>query len=267
MELGVSANLSPSAHHFHHHSGIPLLHAGLFPFVTCFQVVAVPEGLPLASTLALAFSVQRMMRDHNLVRNLDACETMGSVTTICTDKTGTLTKNNLNVQRIWTGNRAWTRDDIQLRPELKRQIAEAISVNSTASLKTDILTGASQKCDFCKKCVRRQGGMYRKSNGVWIAEVCERTTRVRLSDHTEEQPFPPRHSFHLRAETHGRDGAGRKLGICCGQRCRHGYLSSQRSSRTRPRSLYTQSTLSGAMMESERMHCVSSWMQKDDALC
>ena len=88
------------------------------------------------------------MRDNNLVRNLDACETMGSVTTICTDKTGTLTKNDLNVERIWTGNRSWTRDDIRLRPELKRQISEAISVNTTASLKTDVLTGASQKCDF-----------------------------------------------------------------------------------------------------------------------
>ena len=56
-------------------------------------VIAVPEGLPLAITLALAFSVRRMLHDHNLVRHLDACETMGNATAICSDKTGTLTTN------------------------------------------------------------------------------------------------------------------------------------------------------------------------------
>lgn len=52
--------------------------------------VAVPEGLPLAVTIALAFSVKRMLADNNLVRNLAAAETMGCATTICTDKTGTI---------------------------------------------------------------------------------------------------------------------------------------------------------------------------------
>ena len=56
-------------------------------------VIAVLEGLPLAITLALAFSVRRMLHDHNLVRHLDACETMGNATTICSDKSGTLTTN------------------------------------------------------------------------------------------------------------------------------------------------------------------------------
>jgi P-type E1-E2 ATPase len=53
-----------------------------------WQVVAVPEGLPLAVTIALAYSVKRMLSDNNLVRNLSAAETMGCATTICTDKTG-----------------------------------------------------------------------------------------------------------------------------------------------------------------------------------
>jgi P-type E1-E2 ATPase len=53
--------------------------------------VAVPEGLPLAVTLALAFSSNKMMKDQNLVKHLDACETMGCATTICTDKTGMFT--------------------------------------------------------------------------------------------------------------------------------------------------------------------------------
>lgn len=52
------------------------------------QVVAVPEGLPLAVTLALAFSVRRMLADHNLVRHLSAAETMGTATVVCSDKTG-----------------------------------------------------------------------------------------------------------------------------------------------------------------------------------
>ena len=54
----------------------------------CPQVVAIPEGLPLAVTIALAYSVKRMLKDNNLVRHLGAAETMGTATTICTDKTG-----------------------------------------------------------------------------------------------------------------------------------------------------------------------------------
>ncbi len=68
-------------------------------------VVAVPEGLPLAVTLSLAYSVKKMMLDNNLVRHLDACETMGNATTICSDKTGTLTTNRMTVvQSYIAGN-------------------------------------------------------------------------------------------------------------------------------------------------------------------
>jgi P-type E1-E2 ATPase len=64
-------------------------------------VVAVPEGLPLAVTISLAYSVMKMKKENNLVRRLDASETMGGANEICTDKTGTLTKNQMTVQQIY----------------------------------------------------------------------------------------------------------------------------------------------------------------------
>eukprot|EP01043_Picozoa_sp_COSAG02_P070647 COSAG02_NODE_12598_length_1521_cov_1.039381_1_plen_471_part_01 len=64
-------------------------------------VVAVPEGLPLAVTIALAYSVMKMARDNNLVRHMEKCEVMGTCTTICSDKTGTLTENSMTVVAGW----------------------------------------------------------------------------------------------------------------------------------------------------------------------
>jgi Ca2+-transporting ATPase len=76
---------------------------GIFQQAVTIIVVAIPEGLPLAVTLTLAFSMKRMVKEHALVRTLSACETMGSVTTICTDKTGTLTLNQMKVTEFWVG--------------------------------------------------------------------------------------------------------------------------------------------------------------------
>jgi len=60
-------------------------------------VVAIPEGLPLAVTLSLAFSIKKMLYDNNLVRQMSACETMGGANMICSDKTGTLTQNKMSL--------------------------------------------------------------------------------------------------------------------------------------------------------------------------
>ena len=68
-------------------------------------VVAIPEGLPLAVTLSLAFSIKKLMDRNNLVRKMHACETMGGANYICTDKTGTLTKNEMSVFKVLTGNK------------------------------------------------------------------------------------------------------------------------------------------------------------------
>ncbi|KAJ8755563.1 hypothetical protein K2173_022142 [Erythroxylum novogranatense] len=72
-----------------------------FAIAVTIIVVAVPEGLPLAVTLSLAFAMKKLMNDKALVRHLSACETMGSASCICTDKTGTLTTNHMVVDRIW----------------------------------------------------------------------------------------------------------------------------------------------------------------------
>ncbi|MGN0917927.1 MAG: calcium-translocating P-type ATPase, PMCA-type [Oxalobacter sp.] len=95
-------------------------------------VVAVPEGLPMAVTLALAYSMRRMLATHNLVRKMHACETMGAVTVICTDKTGTLTQNRMKVYR--TDFYALDYTQMPFGGRLADLIVESIVLNSTAQL-------------------------------------------------------------------------------------------------------------------------------------
>ena len=86
-------------------------------------VVAVPEGLPMAVTLSLAYSMRRMLKTNNLVRKMHACETMGATTVICTDKTGTLTQNLMSV------------DEMKMYGDTPKEVInEGIAVNSTASI-------------------------------------------------------------------------------------------------------------------------------------
>ncbi len=94
-------------------------------------VVAVPEGLPMAVALALAGSMRRMLKTNNLVRKMHACETMGATTVICTDKTGTLTQNQMQVDTPCFDSLPEGRLDGSLR---SRTVAEGIAANSTASL-------------------------------------------------------------------------------------------------------------------------------------
>lgn len=94
-------------------------------------VVAVPEGLPMAVTLSLAYSMRSMLKTNNLVRKMHACETMGATTVICTDKTGTLTQNKMQVYE----SKFYDLDDQKLsNNEMSSLISEGIAVNSTASL-------------------------------------------------------------------------------------------------------------------------------------
>jgi len=76
-------------------------------------VCAIPEGLLLAVSISLAYSVRKMMDDNNLVKKIHSCETMGNADCICTDKTGTLTKNQMTVMQIWVGDDVVDAKDIK----------------------------------------------------------------------------------------------------------------------------------------------------------
>jgi P-type Ca2+ transporter type 2C len=111
-------------------------------------VVAVPEGLPLAVTLALSLSMFKMMRDNCFVRHLDASETMGQATTICTDKTGTLTYNRMSVVRIqlgdiiYKGEGSGDKDAIPFSPktfpaDVRQILTDGICINSSCFVKNE----------------------------------------------------------------------------------------------------------------------------------
>ena len=102
---------------------------GYFMMAVTLIVMAVPEGLPMAVTLSLALNMRRMLKSNNLVRKLHACETMGAVTVICTDKTGTLTQNQMQV------------DELLQKDDNAQLLDVAIALNSTAELDEDKAIG------------------------------------------------------------------------------------------------------------------------------
>lgn len=117
-------------------------------------ICAVPEGLPLAVTLSLSFSMKKMMKDKNFVRHLKSCETMGGATTICSDKTGTLTENKMTVVRFGMDGKEFDRKP-ELSKKVKNLLFESIAINTTAhksmvenedgSFK-EVLIGSSSEC-------------------------------------------------------------------------------------------------------------------------
>ncbi|XP_053572897.1 plasma membrane calcium-transporting ATPase 1 isoform X6 [Bombina bombina] len=112
-------------------------------------VVAVPEGLPLAVTISLAYSVKKMMKDNNLVRHLDACETMGNATAICSDKTGTLTMNRMTVVQAFLNEKHY------------RKIPDAETL--PANVLDVLVTGISVNCAYTSKILppEKEGGLPR----------------------------------------------------------------------------------------------------------
>lgn len=112
-------------------------------------VVAVPEGLPLAVMISLAYSVQRMLVDNNFVKKLSSCETMGGANNICSDKTGTLTKNQMTWTTIWTGDSHLISDPDGTKnfntsefcsSSTLELLGEAVSVNTMESIENSAAT-------------------------------------------------------------------------------------------------------------------------------
>ena len=124
-----------------------------FMMAVTLIVMAVPEGLPMAVTLALALNMRRMLKSNNLVRRLHACETMGAVTVICTDKTGTLTQNRMTVQDVFAG-------DGKSQVNSSEQLLLAMAVNSTAELNEDQGIGNPTEVALLRY-LQQQGADYR----------------------------------------------------------------------------------------------------------
>lgn len=145
-------------------------------------VVSVPEGLPMAVTLSLALSMRRMLKTNNLVRKLHACETMGATTVICTDKTGTLTQNQMQVYKT----DFFGLDGQKLGNDpLSRVIAEGIAVNSTAQLET--VSGQKPKV---------LGNPTEGALLLWLASQGLDYTKLKSAvDVVEELPFSTENKF------------------------------------------------------------------------
>lgn len=118
-------------------------------------VVAIPEGLPLAVTIALSYSIRQMLKDKNLVRHLHGCETMGGATVICSDKTGTLTEGRMTVAKAWiAGSPFDNMEEPAVSDVVKRYLADGLCVNSdvTSYLQEDpksdmpIYKGSATEC-------------------------------------------------------------------------------------------------------------------------
>ncbi len=149
--------LTNSIWHTEDYFGMAQIVLNYFMMAVTLIVMAVPEGLPMAVTLALALNMRRMLKSNNLVRKLHASETMGAVTVICTDKTGTLTQNRMTVSELLTADEALATEETEgngtaqdklateetekngkadegLQPDAQWLLNVAISVNTTANL-------------------------------------------------------------------------------------------------------------------------------------
>ena len=167
---------------------------GFFITGVTILVVAIPEGLPLAVTISLAYSVKRMLEENNLVRHLSAAETMGTATVICTDKTGTLTQNVMTVQNMWFDGKMMAKETLKafrtLNSPSKLVLAQAIALNSTAKIFTDDEGTVQRSGNKTELALLELLNEWRHDKGVSISEDCKRLeTDVYTAVVVEQQPF------------------------------------------------------------------------------
>ena len=143
-----------------------------FMMAVTLIVVAVPEGLPMSVTLSLALNMRRMLKTNNLVRKMHACETMGATTVICTDKTGTLTQNQMQVYQTNFYN---LKDQKLVNDELSVLIKEGISVNSTAFL------------DFSEEKIKTLGNPTEAALLLWLNSQHQNYLEIRENDRILDQ--------------------------------------------------------------------------------
>uniref|UniRef100_A0A673J151 Calcium-transporting ATPase n=1 Tax=Sinocyclocheilus rhinocerous TaxID=307959 RepID=A0A673J151_9TELE len=141
-------------------------------------VVAVPEGLPLAVTISLAYSVKKMMKDNNLVRHLDACETMGNATAICSDKTGTLTMNRMTVVQVYIGDRHY------------KKVPEPDLI--PGNIMNLLVTGISVNCAYTSKIMpaEKEGGLPRQVGNKTECALLGFTTGLRKDYQAIRNEYP-----------------------------------------------------------------------------
>ena len=156
-------------------------------------VVAVPEGLPMAVTLSLAYSMRRMLKTNNLVRKMHACETMGAATVICTDKTGTLTQNQMRVAEIQYV-------DLSKQQAEEPVLAEAIALNSTAALDPQGAAVGNPTEGALLLWLRDQGIDYQElRNRATILDQQPFSTETKyMATWVESQAVPGRHLLYIK---------------------------------------------------------------------
>ncbi|XP_075967840.1 plasma membrane calcium-transporting ATPase 1 isoform X1 [Anarhichas minor] len=141
-------------------------------------VVAVPEGLPLAVTISLAYSVKKMMKDNNLVRHLDACETMGNATAICSDKTGTLTMNRMTVVQAFIAEKHF------------RKVPDPESI--PASILDTLILGIAVNCAYTTNIMspEKEGGLPRQVGNKTECSLLGFSTDLKRDYHAIRNEIP-----------------------------------------------------------------------------
>ena len=167
---------------------------GFFITGVTILVVAIPEGLPLAVTISLAYSVTKMLEDNNLVRHLSAAETMGTATVICTDKTGTLTQNIMTVQKMWFDGELMGRQVLAafqtMTSPSKLVLGQAIALNSTAKIYTDANGNVQKSGNKTEVALLELLKEWEHDNRVSMSEDCkELETDAYKAVVVEQRPF------------------------------------------------------------------------------